>query len=155
LQVVGVLGQLGRHDYLLTGGDCLGVVALHAAPVGMQEAAVGIGDVGGRPGIGRLVTRAELELTRRLALGGRGDGAGSDPLRIALLTFGRLRLQVGLGLSQPRQPIGLATKGFGQLAAAGVAEELVFMLVGLGGLAQDLGDLGLELVEGAVDLAGL
>jgi hypothetical protein len=41
LQVVGVLGELGRHDHLLAGGDRLGVVALHGALAGVQEAAVG------------------------------------------------------------------------------------------------------------------
>ena len=40
-----------------------------------------------------------------------------------------------------------------QLVAAGVAEQPVLVLVGLGRLAQDLVDLGLELGQGAVGLA--
>jgi TrwC relaxase len=46
LQVVGLLGQLGRDDDLLAGGDRLGVVALQAALAGVHQAAVGVGDVG-------------------------------------------------------------------------------------------------------------
>jgi hypothetical protein len=42
--------------------------------------------------------------------------------------------------------------GLGQLVAAGVAEQPILVLVGRGGLAQDLGDLGPELVVGAVGL---
>jgi hypothetical protein len=31
-----VLGELGGHDHLLTGGDRLGVVALHPAAAGLH-----------------------------------------------------------------------------------------------------------------------
>jgi hypothetical protein len=103
-QVVGVLGQLGGHDELVAGGDRLGVIALPGAVAGVQEAALGVGDVGGRLGVGGLVARPGLELPRRAAVGGRGGGAGGDPLRIPLLARGRLRLQPSLGLAQPAQP---------------------------------------------------
>jgi hypothetical protein len=45
-------------------GDRLGVVALHRALAGAQEAAVGVGGVGGRLGVGRLVAWSGLELPR-------------------------------------------------------------------------------------------
>jgi hypothetical protein len=89
-----------------------------------------------------------------LALGaGRGRQRG-DPLLIAALALGRLGLQEGLGLAQPRQPVGLGGQRLRQLIPAGVAVLQVLALVGLGGLAQDLGDLALELVEGVAGGAG-
>jgi hypothetical protein len=96
LQVVGVLGQLGGHDELVAGGDCLGVVALHAAFAGVQEAAVGVGDVGGRFGVGGLVARPGLELPRWLAFGPGSGGGRGDPLRIPLLAL-RRRAQLERG----------------------------------------------------------
>ena len=77
---------------------------------------------------------------------------GGDALLVGVLPSGGLGLQLGLGLAQPRQPVGLAGELWGQLVAAGVAEQPVLVLVDLGGLAQDLGDFGLELVLGAVGL---
>jgi hypothetical protein len=59
--------------------------------------------------------RSRLQPSLWPALGGRGRGAGSDPLRISLLAFGRLGLQPGLGLAQP-----------------------VFLLVGLGGFSEKI-----------------
>jgi hypothetical protein len=50
LDVVGLPGELGRDHDLLLGDDRLGVVALHAALSGVQEAAVGVGHVGGSLG---------------------------------------------------------------------------------------------------------
>jgi hypothetical protein len=82
------------------------------------------------------------------ALGGHPDGdAGEGSL--PAMAFGRLGLQLGPGLAQPVQPPGLAGQRCGQLVPAGVAEEPVLALVGVGGLPQDLGDFGLELVVGA------
>jgi hypothetical protein len=77
---------------------------------------------------------------------------GGDPLLVGLLPRGGLGLQPRLSLAQPRQPVRLAGQRLGQLVAAGVAEQLVLALVGRGGLAEDLGNLGLELVVGAVGL---
>jgi hypothetical protein len=57
-------------------------------------------------------------------------------------------------LAQPRQPVGLARQLRGQLVSAGVAEQPILRLVGLGGLAEDLGDLGLDPLLGAVGLVG-
>jgi hypothetical protein len=82
------------------------------------------------PGLGASA-RSRLQPSLWPALGGRGRGAGSDPLRIPLLAFGRLGLQPGLGLAQP-----------------------VFLLVGLGGFSENLGDLVFEFVEGAIGLVG-
>jgi hypothetical protein len=105
-------------------------------------------------GVGGLVTRPGLELPRRLAFGPGSSGGRGDPLRIPLLALRRLGLQPRLGLAQPRQPAGLAGQRLGQLVPVGVAEQPILALVGLGGLAQELGALGLELVEGAVGLVG-
>jgi hypothetical protein len=59
------------------------------------------------------------------------------------LALGRLGLQEDLGLPQPRQPAGLGGQRFGEFIPTGVAVLPVVALVGLGGLPQDLGDLGL------------
>jgi hypothetical protein len=79
---------------------------------------------------------------------------GGQALLVGLLPRGGLGLQLGLGLTQPRQPVGLARKLRRQLVAAGVPEQSILTLVDLGGLAQDLGDLFFELVVGAVGLVG-
>jgi len=154
LHVVGVLGELGGDHDLVLGNHRLGVVALDGAGAGAQEAAVGVGGVGGRFGVGGLVAWPGLELPRWAALGAGGGGSRGDPLGEALLAFGCLRLQPGLGLAQPGQPAGLAGQGLGQLVATGIPEQAILVLVGLGGLPQDLGDLALELVVGAVGLVG-
>jgi hypothetical protein len=155
LQVVGLLGQLGGDDHLLARGDRLGVVALHAAPPGVHEAAVRVGDIGGRLGVGRLVTAPRRDVRPGLlALGpGRGGQLG-DPLLIPPLALGRLGLQEGLGLPQPRQPAGFGGQRLGQLVPTGWAVLQVLVLVGLGGLAEDLGDLGLELLPGVAGGVG-
>jgi hypothetical protein len=105
-----VLGEFGRHDHLLAGGDRLGVVALHPAVAAVHQAAVGVGEVGGRLRLGGLVTASRLDLRAGLlALGpGRGGQLG-DPLRIPLLALGRVSLQQRLGLLQPGQPAGRAS----------------------------------------------
>jgi hypothetical protein len=70
------------------------------------------------------------------------------------LALGRLGLQLRLGLPQPCQPAGLAGQRGGQLVPAGVAVLAVLLLVSLGGLAQDPGDLFLALGLGAVGPLG-
>lgn len=80
---------------LVQGGDRLGVVALHGAVAGVQEAAVGVGDVGGRVGVGGLL-RPTLEGARQPALGGGCRGVGRDALLVGLLPGGGLGLQLGL-----------------------------------------------------------
>jgi hypothetical protein len=132
----------------------LGVVALHGAGAGVQEAAVGVGGVGGRVGVGGFL-RPALELPGRPALGLRCRGVGGDALLVGLLAGGGLGLQLRLGLPQPRQPAGLARQRLGQLVPTGVPEEPVLAPVGRGGLAQELCNLGLELLLGAVGAVGL
>src|SRR6266511_5362965 len=78
----------------------------------------------------------------------------SDPLLIPALALGRLSLQQGLGLPQPGQPAGGAGELGRELVPAGIPEQLILLLVGFGGLPQDLGDLVLELVVGAVGPLG-
>ena len=58
------------------------------------------------------------------------------------------------GLAQPGQLPNRASQLGGELVAAGRAVLAVLGLVGRGRLGQDLPDLGLELVEGAVGLVG-
>jgi hypothetical protein len=77
---------------------------------------------------------------------------GGHALLVGLLPRGGLGLQLGLGPAQPRQPARLACELRGQLVAAGVPEQPVLVLVGLGGLPQDLGNLRFELVVGVVGL---
>src|SRR6266545_3427322 len=132
VNVVSLVGELGRHDELAFGGDRLGVIALHAAVAGVQEAAVRVGDVGTGIGVGGLL-RAALERARLGTLGGRRCGVGGDSLLVGLLPRGGLGLQLGFGLTQPRQPVGLAGQRLGQLVATGVAEQRILALVGLGG----------------------
>jgi hypothetical protein len=60
---------------------------------------------------------------------------GGHPLLVGLLPGGGLGLQLRLGLAQPGEPISLAGKLRGQLVAAGVPEQPILVLVGLGGLA--------------------
>jgi hypothetical protein len=120
----------------------------------VQQPAVRVGDIGGRLGVGRLVTPAGLEGGRRFTLGGGRGGAGGGRFGEAPDTFGRLRLQQGLGLPQPRQPSGLGGERLGQLVVTRLAVFEIVALVGRGGLAQDLGDLGVEPVQGAVGLVG-
>ena len=102
-------------------------------------------------GFGGLL-RPALELAGPSTLSLCCRGVGGDAMLVGVLPSGGLGLQLGLGLAQPRQPVGLAGELWGQLVAAGVAEQPILALVGFGGLLEDLGDLGLELVVGAVGL---
>jgi hypothetical protein len=153
LDVVRILGELGGNHDLVLGNHRLGVVALDGAVAGVQEAAVGVGGVGGRVGVEGLL-RPALELAGLAALGQCGRGVGGNALPVGLLPRGGLGLQLRLGLAQPRQPVGLAGQCGRQLVAAGVTEQPILALVGLGGLPEDLGDLGLKLGVGAVGLVG-
>jgi hypothetical protein len=67
-----------------------------------------------------------------LATGPGLGGQLSDPLLVALLAGGGLGLQPGLGLLQPRQPLGPAGQRLRQLVAAGGAVLLVLGPIGLG-----------------------
>ena len=67
VDVVGLVGELGGDDQLVQGGDRLGVVALHGGVAGVQEAAVGVGDVGDGLGVGGLL-RAGFERAGCVAL---------------------------------------------------------------------------------------
>jgi hypothetical protein len=155
LQVVGLLRQLGGDHDLLLGDHGLGVVALHGALASVQEAAVRVGHVRGGLGVGRLVAASGLDADAGLLATGPGRRSQlGDPLLVAALAFGRLSLQPGLGLPQPRQPPGRAGQLGRQLVATGGPMLAVLGLVDLGRLAEDLLDLALELVEGAVGLVG-
>jgi hypothetical protein len=105
-------------------------------------------------GVGGRVPRSGFQLSRRFGFRRSRCGAGGGPLGEAPGTFGRLRLQQRLGLAQSRQPSDLAGQRRGQLIPTRVAEQPVLVLVGLGGLAEDLGDLALQPVQGAVGLVG-
>jgi hypothetical protein len=121
----------------------------------VQEAAVGVGGVGDRLGVGRLVLAARLDVRPRLLAAGSGrDGQLGDPLLVAALAFGRLGFQLSLGLLQPGQPAAGVGQLGRELVLAGGPLLAVLGLVGLGRLPQDLLDLGLDLVEGAVGLVG-
>jgi hypothetical protein len=65
-------------------------------------------------------------------------------LLVALLASGRLGLQQGLGPLQPGQPLGPAGQCPRQLAPARGTVLAVLGPASLGGLGQELGDLGLE-----------
>ena len=67
LDVVGLLGELGRDADLVLGDHGLGVVALHGPGAGAQEAAVQVGDVG-RLVAGPGLMRARGGLPRARAL---------------------------------------------------------------------------------------
>jgi hypothetical protein len=155
LQVVGFPGELGGDHDLVLGDHRLAVVALHGAVAGVQEAAVRVGDVGDSPRVGRLVAGPRLDVRPRLlALRPGRCGQLRDPRLVAALAFGRVGFQPRLGLPQPGQPAGRAGELGGELVPARGAVLAVLSLVGLGRLAQDLGDLVLELGQGAVGPIG-
>jgi hypothetical protein len=85
-----------------------------------------------------------------LAAGPGGGGQRGHPLLVALLAGGRLGLQLGLGLLQPHQPLSPASQRPRQLITADGAVLAVLGLIRLGGLGEQLGDLGLEVGVGAV-----
>jgi hypothetical protein len=147
------LGQLGRDNDLFTGGGGLGVVALQGPAVAVHEPAVGVGGVDSCLGVGSFITPPGSDVgPGSLPTGPRGTGQLGHPLLVALPTGGRLGLQLGLGLVQPGQPLGPTSQGPWQLAAAAVV--LIVSPVGLGGLGEQLGDLGLEVGVGAVGRRG-
>jgi hypothetical protein len=78
---------------------------------------------------------------------GSGGGQLGDLLLITVLALGRVRFQPHLGLPQPGQPPGRVGQRGRELVTAGLAMLAVLALVGLGRLPQDLGDLGLDLVQ--------
>jgi hypothetical protein len=85
-----------------------------------------------------------------LAAGPGGGGQLGHPLLVALLAGGGLGFQLGFGVLQPGQPLGPAGQRLRQLVAAGRAVLAVLGLICLGGLGEQLGDLGLERGVGAV-----
>jgi hypothetical protein len=85
-----------------------------------------------------------------VAAGPGGGGQLGHPLLVALLAGGRLGLQLGLGLLQSGQPLGPPGQGSRQRVAAAGAVLLIVGPVGLGGLLEQLGHLGLEVSVGAV-----
>jgi len=83
----------------------------------------------------------------------RGPGGGgelSHPLLVALLAGGGLGFQLGFGVLQPGQPLSPAGQRPRQLVSAGRAVLAVFRLICLGGLREQLSDLGLEVGVGPV-----
>jgi hypothetical protein len=84
---------------------------------------------------------------------GRGGVLG-DALLVAALPLSRLGLEPGLGLAQPREAAARAGELGRELVAARRAVLAVLRRVDLGGLAQDRGDLLVELGQRAVGLAG-
>jgi hypothetical protein len=155
LQVTGLLSERGGHHNLVLGHHRLGVVALHDAPAGRHQAAVGIGGVGNGPRVGRLITAARLDVRPRLpALGPGRRGQLRDPNLVAVLAFGGLGFQPRLGLLEAGQPPAGAGELGWELIAPGGAVLQVLGLVGLGRFLQDLGDLLLELDQRAVGSLG-
>jgi hypothetical protein len=100
-----------------------------------------------------IAARSRLQPSLWSALGGRGRGDGSNPLRIPLRAFGRLSLQPGLGLAQPVQPIGLVGQRGGS-SSPRTSPDSGLRAGRLGGFSENLGDLVFELVEGAIGLIG-
>jgi len=147
------LGQLGCDHDLRAGDGSLGVVALQGSTVAVHEAAVGVGGVGGRLGVGGLIAPAGSDVgPGPLAAGPGGGGQLGDSLLVALLAGGGLGFQVGLGLLQPGQPLSPTSQRPWQLAKAAVL--LIVSPVGRGGLGEQLGDLGLQSGVGAVGRGG-
>jgi hypothetical protein len=133
LEVIGLLGQLGRDHHLLAGGGGLGVVALQGPAVAAHEAAVGVGGVDRRLRVRGLIAPPRPDKgPGSLAAG--GGGQLRDPLLVALLAGGRLGLQLGLGVLQPGQPLGPAGQRPRQYLAAAAAVLAVLGPVRRGGL---------------------
>jgi hypothetical protein len=75
------LDAMGVRSDAAAGDHRLGVVALHGAGAGPQEAAVRVGDVGGGLRVGRLVAGPRLDVRAgQLAL--RTGAAASSPTRV-------------------------------------------------------------------------
>src|SRR5260370_21071010 len=119
----------------------LGVVALHVAILGLQDAALGMGEVTLRLAVG-------LRLRRRSRVAGL-LGAFRLALLLRLGARFRLRLgggpgfglQLGLGLADLLKPLLLVGYPVGHLVAALVAVEPVLLPIG-----------GLRRLEPAIDL---
>jgi hypothetical protein len=145
------LGQLSRDHHLLKGDGRLSVIALQGSAVAADKAAVGVGGVHGRRGVGGLITPPGSDVgPRSLPAGLSGGGQLGDSLLVALLAGGRLGFQLGLGLLQPGQPLGPASHRPRQFVATGGAVLAVLGPIRLGGFGEQLGDLGLEVGVGAV-----
>jgi hypothetical protein len=153
LEVVGLLGQFSSDDHLGGGGGCLGVVALQGAAVAAYKAAVGVGGVDRRLGVGSLIAPPRSDVGAGSLAAGPGGQLG-DPLLVALLAGGGLGFQLGLGVSQPGQPLGPTSQRLRQLVAAGGAVLLVLRPIRLSGLLEQLSDLRLERGTGAVGRRG-
>jgi hypothetical protein len=122
----------------------------------VHQPAVRIGHVGQRIRLRSLVARSRLQRAWLAAPGDRGGIGGGLPLLVALLASGGVGLQPGGGLPQPGQPAGLPGERSGQLVAASRPVLRILALVGLGGLPEDLGDLGVQLGQGPVgDVTGV
>jgi hypothetical protein len=155
-QVVGLLGELGGDHQLPAGGHRLGVVALEAALARVHQPAVRIGHVRGGIRLRGLIARSRLQRAWLATSGDRGGIGSGPPLLVAVLAGGGVGLQPGGGLPQPGQPAGLPGERSGQLVAASRPVLRILAPVGVGGLLEDLGDLGLQLGQGPVgDVTGV
>jgi hypothetical protein len=140
LKVVGLLGQLGGDYHLFEGGGRLGVIALQGAPLAAHEAAVGVGGVGGRPGVGCLIATPRPDVgPGSLAAGPGGGGQLLDALLVALLAGGCLGFQQSLGMLQPGQPLGPAGQHPRQRISSSGVVLLVLGPISLRGLRKQLG----------------
>jgi hypothetical protein len=145
LEVVGLLGELGGDHDLLEGGGRLGVVALQGAVVATDEAAVGVGGVDGRLGVGGLIAPSWPDVAPGSLASGPGRcGQLGDSLLVALLAGRGLGFQPGFGVLQPGQPLSPAGQCPRQFVAAAGAVLLVLGPISLGGLLEQLSDLDLE-----------
>ena len=73
---------------------------------------------------------------------------------VALLASNSLSFQLGLGVLQPGQPLSSTGQGSRQRITAGGPVLAVLGPIGLGGLGEQLGDLGLEVGVGVVGRRG-
>jgi hypothetical protein len=75
-------------------------------------------------------------------------------LLVALLAGGGLGFQLGLGVLQPSQPLSPTSQRPRQFVAAAGAVRVVLGPISLGGLGEQLGDLGFEVGVAAVGRGG-
>jgi hypothetical protein len=116
----------------------------------VHQPAVRIGHVGRGLRLRGLVARSRLQRAWLATSGDRGGIGGGLALLVARSAGGGVGLQPGGGLPQPGQPTGLPSERSGQLVAASRPVLRILALVDLGGLVEDLGDLGLPLGQGPV-----
>ena len=134
------MGQLGRDHHLLAGGGGLGVVALHSSAVAVDKAAVGVGGVDHRLGVGGLITPSGSDVgSGPLAAGPGSRGQLGDSLLVALLAGGGLGFQLGFGVLQPGQPLSPTGQLLRQLMTANVAVAVLGLVDGRC-LLEQLGD---------------